>query len=199
MAITREMMRVALAASVIGATLFAPGIGRAGDTPYTCGPNTSQGQVCVRAINAPLVVCITTFDHRPSCGAGAVVGGEAHSPTGDGMRMLGWATAEGGPLRAVGPKSFWTPTYNVVSWPTPPKLVSVYQGSGPRQVKVLIGAPQATGAVKSWLTYRARFSSFAGASTYPGCFGLQNASINLRTWTGNAEHIHTVQQTHCAT
>jgi hypothetical protein len=182
--------------------LLVPALSPA-DTPnYTCGSAIGRvgphgGYVCVRAVNeAASVFCGTTADRRPTCSVLAIVGGEAISPTGDGMNMNGWALVRYGPVQVVRYQNityaFWLSNHtNHVYWG-----IASFRGFGPAHVYRNLSAPPVLGTRNGCLTVRAEFSSYAGASTRTGCFGINNC-INGRTFVPPVQHNHTVQRTYC--
>ena len=193
----RRRLGFALAAAIIGAAVLAPGIGSAGQTSYDCGPKTRRyGQVCVRAVNENLVLLCTTHEGRPTCVGFGVIGGEAHSPTGDGMQMHGWADIWSGPERliAVGNLSvpYWQRTYQSETW----GIVSV-RGYGPKKVTRTFFTERAYGPRGGCLTYAVEVRAKAAASTRTGCFGIQQC-INGQTYQPPVQHNHTVRQRICA-
>ena len=190
-----EARLVGLLVAVIGSISLVPGVSGADVKPYECGPNTRHGRVCVRALNEDLLILCWVQDTRPTCVGYGATGGQAYSPTGDGVQMHGWGDVLSGPVRLVQTGNFsvpvWQSTYQLESWG-----IFSHKGSSTKTYQKTFFTPRASGPAGGCLTYRVQLRSHAHASTRTGCFGIQQC-INGRTYKIPSQHVHSVSKTHC--
>ena len=188
---------VGLLVAVIGSMSLVPGVSSADVKPYECGPNTRQGQVCVRALNEDLLILCSVDDGRPTCIGFGVTGGQAYSPTGDGVQMHGWGDVLSGPVRRVQSGNFsvpvWQSTYQAETWG-----IFSHKGSSTKTYSRAFFTRRAHGPVGGCLTYKVQLRSHAHASTRTGCFGIQQC-INGATYKIPQVHGHSVSMTKCVT